>query len=283
MEPSTTNPSPLTEPQLSPEKLEFISNIPLLNHRSKLIIHKDEGKCLFITKVYSQKEEPLIKMFVTLKEKIFHKELDYYRFSDLKFSLGIEAKWSIFLKTFANAMETLEGGDVKLFYNKDLNSLTLTIIHPLGENIKVNSKLCFEHCYDKKKDFDLYCKIYRELLIDLYESKEEFKNKCNLQFFEKKFFNNNNNNNGNNNNNKIDNNNVFLNGFSSSNLNLYTNLTEEEQIAYIRNSNNNKKNSYELKSNNKRKYKSNLLIPGFKKRNSKKGVSYGFTEQEEDE
>ena len=257
----------ISYPQISPEKSEFIANIPLLNHRSKLIIHKEEGKCLFITKVYPQKtDEPLIKMFVTLKDKIFHKELDYYRFSDLKYNLGIEAKWSVFLRTFANAMESLEGGDVKLYYNNDLNSLTLTIIHPLGENVKVNSKLCFEHCYDKKKDFDMYSRVYRELLIDLYEAKEEFKNKVNLQFFEKKIENLGNNNNNVNN-----------------NLNLYTNLTEEEQIAYIRNSNNNKKNNYELKSNNKRKYKSNLLIPGFKKRTGKKGVSYGFTEQEEDE
>ena len=259
----------ISYPQISPEKSEFIANIPLLNHRSKLIIHKEEGKCLFITKVYPQKtDEPLIKMFVTLKDKIFHKELDYYRFSDLKYNLGIEAKWSVFLRTFANAMESLEGGDVKLYYNNDLNSLTLTIIHPLGENVKVNSKLCFEHCYDKKKDFDMYSRVYRELLIDLYEAKEEFKNKVNLQFFEKKIENLGNINNNNNVNN---------------NLNLYTNLTEEEQIAYIRNSNNNKKNNYELKSNNKRKYKSNLLIPGFKKRTGKKGVSYGFTEQEEDE
>jgi hypothetical protein len=114
----------------------------------------------------------------------------------------------------------------------------------------------------------MYSRVYRELLIDLYEAKEEFKNKVNLQFFEKKIENLGNINNNNNVNN---------------NLNLYTNLTEEEQIAYIRNSNNNKKNNYELKSNNKRKYKSNLLIPGFKKRTGKKGVSYGFTEQEEDE
>ena len=230
--------------------LEFISCIPLLNNKSRKIKY-EEKDFLFLSKVYPQTtSKPIIKLYIVSSEKIFIKEFDYDSFNGYKEKMGLEGPWKNFITTFVNAIDNIDDGELKLSFNNN-NECILTIIHPIAKNVKISSKINFEK-FISKTDKE-YSNIFFEILLCVYDSKEEFKE-------------------------KIVNNNSDNLSILSGNLNLKNDkiVIEQSQIQKSVSGNSN----LVIKHNLKRKFNSNLINPNIKKR-KKKGFT--FIQEDEDE
>ena len=229
---------------------EFISCIPLLNNKSRKIKY-EEKDYLFFSKVYPQSTpKPIIKFYIVSSEKIFIKEFDYDLFKEYKEKMGLEGPWKNFFNTFLNAIDNIDDGELKLSINKE-NECILTIIHPITKNVKISSKINFEK-WISKTDKE-YSNIIFEILLCIYDSKEEFKE-------------------------KIINNNSDNNSILSGNLNLKNDKIDIEQSQIQKRISGN--SNLEIKHNLKRKFHSNLINPNIKKRKNK---GYTFIQEEEDE
>ncbi len=229
---------------------EFISCIPLLNNKSRKIKY-EEKDYLFLSKVYPQSTpKPIIKFYIVSSEKIFIKEFDYDLFKEYKEKMGLEGPWKNFFNTFLNAIDNIDDGELKLSINKE-NECILTIIHPITKNVKISSKINFEK-WISKTDKE-YSNIIFEILLCIYDSKEEFKE-------------------------KIINNNSDNSSILSGNLNLKNDKIEIEQSQIQKSVSGN--SILEIKHNLKRKFHSNLINPNIKKRKNK---GYTFIQEDEDE
>ena len=229
---------------------EFISCIPLLNNKSRKIKY-EEKDYLFLSKVYPQSTpKPIIKFYIVSSEKIFIKEFDYDLFKEYKEKMGLEGPWKNFFNTFLNAIDNIDDGELKLSINKE-NECILTIIHPITKNVKISSKINFEK-WISKTDKE-YSNIIFEILLCIYDSKEEFKE-------------------------KIINNNSDNSSILSGNLNLKNDKIDIEQSQIQKSVSGN--SNLEIKHNLKRKFHSNLINPNIKKRKNK---GYTFIQEEEDE
>ena len=229
---------------------EFISCIPLLNNKSRKIKY-EEKDYLFLSKVYPQSTpKPIIQFYIVSSEKIFIKEFDYDLFKEYKEKMGLEGPWKNFFNTFLNAIDNIDDGELKLSINKE-NECILTIIHPITKNVKISSKINFEK-WISKTDKE-YSNIIFEILLCIYDSKEEFKE-------------------------KIINNNSDNSSILSGNLNLKNDKIEIEQSQIQKSVSGN--SNLEIKHNLKRKFHSNLINPNIKKRKNK---GYTFIQEDEDE
>ena len=229
---------------------EFISCIPLLNNKSRKIKY-EEKDYLFLSKVYPQSTpKPIIQFYIVSSEKIFIKEFDYDLFKEYKEKMGLEGPWKNFFNTFLNAIDNIDDGELKLSINKE-NECILTIIHPITKNVKISSKINFEK-WISKTDKE-YSNIIFEILLCIYDSKEEFKE-------------------------KIINNNSDNSSILSGNLNLKNDKIDIEQSQIQKSVSGN--SNLEIKHNLKRKFHSNLINPNIKKRKNK---GYTFIQEEEDE
>ena len=229
---------------------EFISCIPLLNNKSRKIKY-EEKDYLFFSKVYPQSTpKPIIKFYIVSSEKIFIKEFDYDLFKEYKEKMGLEGPWKNFFNTFLNAIDNIDDGELKLSINKE-NECILTIIHPITKNVKISSKINFEK-WISKTDKE-YSNIIFEILLCIYDSKEEFKE-------------------------KIINNNSDNSSILSGNLNLKNDKIDIEQSQIQKSVSGN--SNLEIKHNLKRKFHSNLINPNIKKRKNK---GYTFIQEDEDE
>ena len=229
---------------------EFISCIPLLNNKSRKIKY-EEKDYLFLSKVYPQSTpKPIIQFYIVSSEKIFIKEFDYDLFKEYKEKMGLEGPWKNFFNTFLNAIDNIDDGELKLSINKE-NECILTIIHPITKNVKISSKINFEK-WISKTDKE-YSNIIFEILLCIYDSKEEFKE-------------------------KIINNNSDNSSILSGNLNLKNDKIDIEQSQIQKRISGN--SNLEIKHNLKRKFHSNLINPNIKKRKNK---GYTFIQEDEDE
>ena len=240
-----------TEKNKDSNNFEFISCIPLLNNKSRKINY-EEKDYLFLSKVYPQTTpKPIIKLYIVSSEKIFIKEFDYDLFKEYKEKMGLEGPWKNFFNTLVNAIDNIDEGELKLDFKNNFNECILTIIHPIAKNVKISNKINFEKLISKNDKE--YSNIIFEILLCIYDSKEEFKE-------------------------KIINNNSDNNSILSGNLNLKKDKIDIDQSQTQKSISGN--SNLEIKHNLKRKFHSNLINPNIKKRKNK---GYTFIQEDEDE
>lgn len=232
-------------------KKDFVSSLPLLDHKNQKIIFEDE-KYIFLSRINLENpNEPEITFFLFSKNKIFKKSFTYNSFKDYKAAMGFEGSWKNLFQTFSNAIEGVDDGtiQIKLPVSKT-EKLTLIIVHPIAKEIKVSGNIEMD-----KVNADSLKEVYFDGLIELFDSKESIKTKIiEEKDNEKKV-------------NLVDNNNLI-------------NNKKENNKSFS--------NGLEFKQNVKRKFHSNLINPNIKKR-KKKGVQFieddneNKDEKEEDE
>lgn len=150
---------------------EFLEAVITINLLNRLLDDGNDKKFLISVKINKTDNSKLCVFKVISKDKLWLKYYNFEEFTLHKQKMGFEANWFVFFKSFMQALNNSDGGDISLkIIKKPKNSLLLTIIHPISEDVKIKSEIVFDKCY--MSDSDEFRNYNYEMMLELYESKQ---------------------------------------------------------------------------------------------------------------
>jgi hypothetical protein len=164
------------ETKTASNEKEFIENITEV-HLLNSYLETDEKKMILSISVSAQNDlHPSVTFKILEKEKIWIKSFDYGQFLIYKKNLGFEGTWKAFFKTLDLAINKTGGGDFSIKYPQSLkDNMILTLFHPLNQDLKVKSNICFDKFYPYNTEE--YKNYNFEIAVELFKSKEVIKEK----------------------------------------------------------------------------------------------------------
>ena len=249
--------------ELNKSAKEFIENIYSINLLNSKFDCEDR-KLILTLRVKGESINDVCCDFKILEiDRVWIKSMRFQDFKEYASRMGFDGSWKSFFRSMELAVNKLEGGDMSVKLEKifklnrkrlstekaceikeKLQNLTLTIFHPLCEDLKVKSDILFEEFHGNNTEE--FKNLNFEIALELVESYEYKINK------------------------QKDNSQEKMKNFPASNIQngLGKNLSHEG----INNENRNV-SKLELKKNVKRKFNSDLINPNIKKRIGK-GVRF---------
>jgi hypothetical protein len=295
---------------------DFLENAKLIHLQNTSIFEDDKivkhPKFLLSIKVNNSENintcEILFK--VLEKEKIWVKGYSFRDFEEYKKKMGFDGSWKAFFQTFEKALNRQEGGKIVGQVNEvtegkkepsfkkgvtytsaaKYDEMTITIYHPLSQDLKVKSEIKLDKFYLPKMDefknynYDFLMEIYESKNIALARQRDKLNDMANFACLGNAQMQP-----------KPHNINSFSgvnsNGFSSSLSTLSSfpssqpyNINSINSVSNMNNMNtmngDNHFSRLEVKKNVKRKFGSELINPNFKKRAARGAV---FTNEDDED
>jgi hypothetical protein len=166
--------SPHADKASMPTK-DFLDSLKTL-HLVNSYLESDGKKIILIVKIVNENSDnPQCIFKIIEKEKIWVKNYDFDGFNTYKTSIGFDGPWKSFFKTLECALNKSDGGNIIINYpktNKE-KELTLTVYHPLSEEMKIKSEIIFDKSYGSSTTE--FRNLSFDAMLELYESKENYK------------------------------------------------------------------------------------------------------------
>jgi hypothetical protein len=174
--------------ELNKSAKEFIENIYSINLLNSKLDCEDR-KLILTIKVKGELISDMVCVFKILEmDRVWIKSMRFQDFKDYSSRMGFDGSWKSFFRSMELAVNKSEGGDVSLKFQKNFKlnnkkqpvekgknseikeNLTLTIFHPLCEDLKVKSEIVFEEFYYSYTEE--FKNLNFEIALELVESYE---------------------------------------------------------------------------------------------------------------
>jgi len=170
---------------------EFLDNVKIINllnaNIKNELDHQSFKSYLFSVKVNNGDDIATVECIFKIleKDKIWYKKFYYQEFEKYKSKMGFDGTWKAFFKTFEQAVNKTDGGNIIIKTKKDNKNYTvlqLTFYHPLSEDLKVKSEIEMTVSYScSSEEFRNY---NFDLMQELLESKKAFVDREREKFYE---------------------------------------------------------------------------------------------------